>query len=315
MRKRVTLKDLVRDQARAVGHKAAEASDVVFEKAMRAGKNFTSAHQAKLLITGFMQGKLEAADFAAALAEDDKLRFTVSDLCRMRLAAPQADVQRRNVRFDVIAGAKTFWNEMKVPVPSERDAMRDARNIAIGVMAGRGELAYQKPEKKTLKDALRDAKEKTGQILEGAREKAGAAAQKAAKIAVDKLKPIAGENGYLSEDAAAEFLKTEEGKAYQAAYTEEGAGQILDLVESLGMEQGTSGLSKKELEASLDLAGFYEDVAKEMEHGKELFTDRDVADMKAAETEVYEAEDDRWGQLFSQAVEELGENEPEQMAR
>lgn len=284
-RKRTTIYDLLRENARALKSKAANASDEAFQKAMEMGQTFTTTHQAKVLITGLMQGRMDAADFAAALAENDKLRYTVSDLCRLRLeAANIPEVERGDGRFDFIAGAKTFWNEMHVPVPSEMEAARDARNIAIGVMAGREGLPYNGPKKKTIKEAIQDARERAGQILGDAKDKLDEGIQKAAQFAVEKLTPLAGKEPFLTKEEAAEFLETEVGKAYQAAYTEAGAGQIEELVQDLGKELKPSGVAEETLLEPLELAPFYEQVERE----QALFTDQDIQDMYEAEAASYD---------------------------
>ena len=151
-------------------------------------------------------------------------------------------------------------------------------------MAGREGLPYNGPKKKTIKEAIQDARERAGQILGDAKDKLDEGIQKAARFAVEKLTPLAGEEPFLTKEEAAEFLETEVGKAYQAAYTEAGAGQIEELVQDLGKELKPSGVAEETLLEPLELAPFYEQVERE----QALFTDQDIQDMYEAEAASYD---------------------------
>lgn len=198
--------DMMRDEAARMGHAAAKLPNEAWKKYAEFSDNQTALRSAKLYMKDYMMGRLGPADFATMLAEDDKLRYTVSDLCRLRLDPPEVDIQPGTGYINIGAGLKTFWSEMKVPLPSEVNAARDLKNIYYGIEAGKAAAGAPRPqvedapdkkeapEKRTLRDRLRDAK------------------RDAAGKLIEKLTPVA--EGDKSPKLDEKWLETEEGKIY-----------------------------------------------------------------------------------------------------
>lgn len=228
------LYDMMRAKAKEMGHSAANVPDAVLAKALDVRDRSQNLAIAKLTLQQYMLGEMEPQQMARWMAENPDIRLAMSDLCRMRLEPQEFNVQRGDGYIDVRAGVKTFWTEMKVPLPSERDAARDLLNINYGIEAGRqanvqtqanGQAAASaeqtKPERKTF------------------RERINAAKQNAARKAIDALTPLAeGEpqkhvtenkpvvrapvTGELNE----QWFETEEGRQYRDNVTRRMAQQI-----------------------------------------------------------------------------------------
>lgn len=275
---------MMRDKARDMGHEAAKLPDEAWEKYLDFQDRRATLQQAKLYVENYMMGNLEPSEFAQMMAENDNLRYTISDLCRMRLEPADVNIQRNDRYIDVGAGVKTFWTEIKVPLPSEMEAARDLRNINFGIEAGRataGQSAVKTPnsqseereKRKPLREAINEAKkrfaekaiEKLSPIAEGKESKANAAAEElTTPKAVDKS-----------------WLDTEDGMSYKAEVTNRAARQIENTV--MNIEAGkNASLSPEDREKAMNAAGVR---ALPAENEDELFTDQDMDVINGQEKE------------------------------
>lgn len=276
--------DMMRAKAKSMGHAASKLPDSVWEKYMKVQDKRSTLREAKLYVENYMMGNLDAAEFAMVMAEDNTLRYAISDLCRLRLEPVDLDISRNNSFIDLGAGIKTFWTEIRVPLPSEIDAARDIRNINYGIEAGRAtagvtsvketpensaaetetvteETAPEKGKKRTLREFLSDAK------------------KHAAEVAIEKLTPIAeGKKETVELDET--WLETEEGREYKDAYTREAAQEIENTAMSIEAGVNTS-LEPEERIKALKAAGIPEEKANEMVN--ELFSEQDMEHLEAAE--------------------------------
>lgn len=184
-----TIYDMLRNKARDMGHAAANLPDELWDKYSRMIYQHDVLRNSKLTITDYMMGRLSPAELAETMADNDDLRYTISDICRMRLEPADIDIQHNGKYLDLAAGAKTFWSEMHVPIPSEVDAARDLRNIYFGIEAGRAsvENGQVKSEGKAVENDVEQNKPKKRSFRETLRD----ARQKAAQKGIDILSPIA----------------------------------------------------------------------------------------------------------------------------
>lgn len=255
------LYDMMREKAREMGHTVANAPDAAFAAAINVRDKSHNLAVAKLGIQQYMLGEMEPQQMAQLMANNPDVRLAMSDLCRMRLEPVEFNVQRGDGYIDVGAGVKTFWTEMKVPLPSERDAARDLLNINYGIEAGR-QAARQttkndsKPQRKTFRDRINEAK------------------QNMAKSAIDKLTPIAeGKQAVPNETSvprAAElnetWFETDEGRQYKNNATRRMAQELENM--SMVIEAGLDpNIPEPERVRALQAAGVNEAKPAELRAG------------------------------------------------
>lgn len=246
--------EMMRDRAKDMGHAAAKLPAAAWEKQLQMNDKKQTLLSAKLYMENYMMGEIEPAEFAQLMAGDDSLRYTISDLCRVRLEPSGLDIEEiareryYNGKYvDVGAGVKTFWSEIRVPLPSEVQAARDMRNINLGIEAERnlsgkavenapaGEVqAPEENKKRSFRDILNSAK------------------QRAAEAAIEKLKPIA--EGRKEEVKDEAWLETDEGREYKDSYTRNVAQQVENVV--MAIEAGKEEtLEPAEREKAFEAAG------------------------------------------------------------
>lgn len=269
--------DRIRERAKAMGHSAANAPDAVIRKVMESQDRRTNLTRAKLCIEDYMMGDLDPVDFAQAMAGNDALRYAVADLCASRLSPKDMDIQRNDNYVDVGAGLKTFWTEIRVPLPSEAEAMRDMRNISIGVEAGKRTARAQAPVDpinpgpesvkyeghKTLQERLADAREKSADRRRSRAEKAIERAERT----IEKNRPIAeGTDRIDKEELEKAWFDTDKGRRYKTEATrkaaqdlngavadiESGMDRTLSAEERKKMADARQSYSQEELDATLD---------------------------------------------------------------
>ena len=265
--------DMMRAKAKSMGHAAANLPDAVFEKYMDRQSQQSTLMEAKLYIENYMMGELEPAELAQVMAENDKLRYTISDLCRMRLEPTNLDIQRNNSYIDVGAGLKTFWTEIQVPLPSERDAARDIRNINVGIEAGRSMGGGTLRRETTEVHEIDEDSERTPR-KPSFRDRLNRAKQRAAEVAIEKLTPIAEgkkEKPQLNEA----WLETEEGQEYKDAYTRRFAQQIENVAMDIEARH-SKALSPEDRKKAFEAAGVSEDIVEKQvsEHDNDLTEDQ-----------------------------------------
>lgn len=228
--------DMVRDDMRESPMKrAADATNEVIDNVMDAYGNAQNRIVAKMYMKNFMMGNLSAIDFAQMMAENDDIRNTVSDLCRLRLEPPEEfNVQRDGSYVDLGAGLKTFWAEMKVPIPSEVQAARDARNLAIGINAGRGmrDDAEETARKPSFKERLNGTLNNIKQKADDVKQQAAAAGVNMANAAVEKLTPIADGTSKMTAEEYAEDVKTKKARELENIVMDIEAGKDQNLEQS-----------------------------------------------------------------------------------
>lgn len=267
--------EMIREKAKAMGHAAANAPDSVIQKVMEAQDRRSNLTQAKIYVENYMMGNLEPSEFAEAMAENDALRYAVSDLCRARLEPRELNVQRNDNYIDIGAGIKTFWTEIRVPLPSEAEAARDIRNINAGVEAGKRSarkdvgLSQDAPAADPLRPTVSDIKEDKPKSLrdriadarqhraEKSIEKAEKAIEKAEKT-IEKNRPIAEGRELPVFDES--WLDTEDGREYKAEKTRKAATELENTVMDIeaGMDQS---LSPDERKKAMNAAGIDSDVS------------------------------------------------------
>lgn len=96
-----TIYDMMREKAKAMGHAAANLPDSVWQQYLNAQDQKATLTEAKLYMENYMMGTLKPADLAQILADNDALRYTISDLCRIRLEPVELNVQRNDSYVDV----------------------------------------------------------------------------------------------------------------------------------------------------------------------------------------------------------------------
>lgn len=272
------LYDMMRQKAKSMGHTAANAPDTVWEKIVDKKDQLFTLRKAKLYVEDYMMGNVEPAEFARIMAQDDSLRYAISDLCRMRLEPVELDVQRNNSYIDVVAGAKTFWTEIRVPLPSERDAARDIRNINFGIEAGKA-VADEQPVKEIPKKLT--LRERLNRIKEGV---AGKAIEMFTPIAEGKKEDTKEQMKPIDES----WLETKEGREYKDVYTKKAAQQIETMTANIEAVKGEpkeaesenqsanestklqSGYSEEELNCPLNdqMQSLFDQIAQHMNENK-----------------------------------------------
>lgn len=278
--------DMMRAKAKEMGHTAADFPNEVWERYVDHTDKRATLVTAKLYVENYMMGNLEPADFARLLAEDDALRCTVSDLCRMRLDPPPMDIQRSNRVLDVKAAAKTFWSEIRVPLPSEVDTARDIRNIMTGVAAGKAS-ASQAPKEEAVQHAAQQeaiqseskeaavkqtgptmtkvplsemVKESFSERLRNIRQNTENLRQTAAEKAIKALTPYAKQTE-KSRFADKAWLKTEAGEAYRNSMTHNKAQELENVI--MNVEAGQSqDLAVNNRKKAYKAAGLSEEAAE-----------------------------------------------------
>lgn len=256
-----TIYDMMREKAKAMGHAAANLPDSVWQQYLNAQDQKATLTEAKLYMENYMMGTLKPADLAQILADNDALRYTISDLCRIRLEPVELNVQRNDSYVDVGAGIRTFWTEIRVPLPSELDAARDIRNMNLGIEAARAAgAAFAKPaEEKSGRRSFRD-------IFNDAK-------RRAAEMAIEKLTPIA-EGGKTEEETpevrplTSEWLETEDGQAYRDQITRQAAQQVENVV--MDIEAGKDpGLHPDERKKAYEAAGVTKEQVEKLVLGED----------------------------------------------
>lgn len=244
--------DMLRDKAKELGHKAAGFPDEVLNKYIDVRDKNITLIQAKLYVQNYMLGKVDAQEFAKVMAENDNLRYTISDLCSARLEPPDFNITRGTGYLDFVAGAKTFWSEIKVPLPSEIEAAKDLKNIYYGIEAGMAAAGGSRSEQKTSQDASANKKRSFREILSDTRQKLAAAA-------VDKLTPIA--EGKMDES---KWMETDKGREYHDDCTRRAAQHIENV--AMAVEAGKDkNLSEEARMDALRAAGMDAEAAEAVE--------------------------------------------------
>lgn len=261
-----TIYDILRNKARDMEHPAANLPNELWNKYSHKFYKRDLLKDSKLMITDYMMGRLSPADLAEVMAEDNALRYTISDICRVRLEPADIDIQHNGKYIDLAAGAKTFWSEMRVPIPSEVDAARDLRNIYFGIEAGRAsvETSQEKQDNETVKP---ESKKKS------IRETIHDMKQKAAQKGIDILTPIADdkkqENSEVDgfEQFMANLNPEQMDQAYQNLVIDQRAKEIENLTMSVEASKDNS-LEKSERVRALTSTGMSEEKANEFVQNK-----------------------------------------------
>lgn len=294
--------DMLRAKAESMGHKAAKLPDDVFQKYMDRKEEKSSLWEAKLYVENYMMGNLNPAEFARVMAEDDNLRYTISDLCRMRLEPVNLDIERNDQYVDVGAGIKTFWTEIHVPLPSEVDAARDIRNINFGIEAAR--VAVGMTHTKDMSNATVSKNRSFRDILSDAR-------KRMAEKAVEKLTPIAeGENEEKkSQTYDISWLETEDGRTYKNMVTRNVASHIENVAMAIeaGKEQS---LNPDERKKALEATGMSETVADSLvsDHTEKSNTRSEYLQSGYSKDDLNRPLDNEMKALFDQIMEHVNQN-------
>lgn len=243
--------DMLRAKAASMGHAAANFPDSVWNQYINKQDKKQTLVSAKLYIENYMMGNLNSQEFARVMAEDDNLRYTISDLCRMRLEPIDLNLPERDgSHVDLGAGIKTFWTEIRVPLPSELDAARDIRNINFGIEAGRATVGVTPAREtdSTNEQATTTKKRRSfGELLNDAK-------RRAAEAAIEKLTPIAEGKKDASNELDESYFDTEEGQAYKSEVTRIAAEQIENTAKNI--EAAKNGeISSEEQKKDIDAAG------------------------------------------------------------
>lgn len=242
----ISVYDMMRAKAKSMGHAAAKLPDSVWQTYLDVRDEWATLRNAKLYVENYMMGNLDPAEFAQVMAEDDNLRWTISDLCRMRLESTDPDIPERNNSYiDIGAGLKTFWTEIRVPLPSEIDAARDIRNINFGIEAGKAAAGSAPVKEDTIneEETASDKKRSVREVLDDAKKRT---AEKAEPKPLDES-----------------YLETDEGGEYRNEYTYMGARQIENM--AMNIEAGKDvGLHPDERKKALEAAGIPEGKVNEL---------------------------------------------------
>lgn len=217
--------DMLRAKAESMGHAAKNLPDSVWNRYVDMQDKSALLFDAKLYVEQYMMGNLNPQEFANMMAEDDKLRYTISDLCRMRLEPVTPDIQRNDRYVDVGAGIKTFWTEIRVPLPSELDAARDIRNINFGIEAGRATAGVRPVQQMPEMDEEPRKKRSFSETLREARRKLA-----------EKIMPDDEKKGRELDES---WFETDEGRAYHDEYTRRAAQHIENV--AMDIEASKSG--------------------------------------------------------------------------
>lgn len=262
--------DMLRDKAKSMSHAAAKLPDDVWQKFVDVKTAQGNLMQAKLYVENYMMGNIKPSEFAQIMAEDDALRYTISDLCRERLEPVELNVERNDRYVDVGAGIKTFWTEIRVPLPSEVEAARDLRNIYFGIEAGRATAGAEvNAEAGTKAQAAPEAKQSDAKLLDvspddvqydttnkvskrhSIRDALDEAKRRMAEKAIEKLTPLTEDKKETERKA---WLATDEGKEYKSECTRKAAQNIENVV--MNIEAGKAKeLPPEERRKALAAAG------------------------------------------------------------
>lgn len=322
--------DMLRDKARTMGHSAAKLPDDAWKKFVDVRDKRGNLITAKLYVENYMMGNLEPAEFARVMAEDDTLRYTISDLCRERLEPTELNVQRNNSYIDVVAGAKTFWTEIRVPLPSEIEAARDLRNIYFGIEAGKAASGKGNPEAKPAKNAPETAKDKPEANVSESSEESPAPKRSFREMLSDARKAMAEKTIERSErniekaertlekltaEKEEAWLNTDEGREYRDECTRKAAQHIENVVMNIEASKDKS-LSPEDRKKALEAAGIKDDVPV-LNKPDELFTDQDMEIMNSGEIpehksgysgdELNQPVNDQMQELFDQIMQHVNQ--------
>ena len=93
---------------------------------------------AKILLNQRLHGEIDDADFAYALATDDKLRATTNNLAQQILQPTSIEViyGRKDGYIDLAAGITTFWKEVNQEIPINIENATAVENIIMDINAG-----------------------------------------------------------------------------------------------------------------------------------------------------------------------------------
>lgn len=288
---KMTVYDMIREKAKAMGYNAANIPNRVLEGCAAQNERQMNLLGAKLYLENYMMGSIDPADFARAMAENDQLRYTVSDLCRMRLEPRNLAIPERNNSYiDVGAGLKTFWAEMQVPLPSEQQAARDIRNINLGIEAARQgrqagpAMQQDMPPVRQEEPAEQEASENDKPRRRSFKDVLNGAKQRAAAAAIDKLIPVA--EGWNRVKIDEKWLASVEGQDYQEEYKNRTARQVENVV--MDVEAGKSrDLAPEERIRAMLGAGMDEASAKEFVH--DMVAEEKVSGLEESIREEYQA--------------------------
>lgn len=316
--------DALRDKAKTMGHAAASLPDSVWQDYMQKQDKKATLTEAKLYMEYYMMGDISPADFARVMVENDQLRYTISDLCRMRLEPANLNIQRNNDLIDLGAGFKTFWSEIHVPLPSEMSAARDMQHINLGIQAAQkggapaqGQTAGQSS---VIVTEVPQEKTSLGGRIRQAREFAANKAVGLAEKTIEKLKPYTteqAEEASKGQSTARTFdeswFETEDGRIYKGAYTQKAAQNIEGIAMTVEAAK-TGGLEPSQRKRALQAAGLTDDVIR-----AQIGEDAEETSAEAAKKPVlrsgYTPEElnqplnDQMKELFDQIAKHMGQDQ------
>lgn len=275
--------DILRDKADEMGYDLADMPDEEWDRQIREHHKRNPLRESKTYIESYMLGKLDPSTLAQIMAQDDKIRYTISDICRQKLEPADLDIQHNGGYIDIGAGLKTFWTEIRMPLPSEVEAARDLRNIYFGVEAGKaaaGQTPVEAPDKakkKSLRERIHD-----GRVAMGYDARSGIASL-AQKIA-DKVTPDKPNEDFetimerLSPNARRQQPdQNADLEAYNAAMQRRAAQKLENLAEAVELSKDGSLHHSQRMNALL-FNGVSKDSAKEIANATsdDLFSARDA---------------------------------------
>lgn len=307
--------DMLRAKAEAMGHKAANLPDEIWQKFYDKRDERAVLNEAKLYVENYMMGNIDAVEFAQVMAEDDRLRYTISDLCRTRLEATEFDMPERNNGYiDVGAGIKTFWAEIKVPLPSEIEAAKDLRNIYFGIEAGRAtanngfaqNMSDENSERqRSFRDIIHDARDKMEEMPEKKRtirDRLHDARVSLAEKALEKLQSYVETEKSSKQQDNESWLDTDEGRTYKNECTRRAAQHIENMTMNIENDKNLdsdhtnaeqtgirSGYSADDLNGSVndDMKALFDQIMEHVNHNKN--------DIKTEQSETQPADNERKG--------------------
>lgn len=315
--------DALRDKAKAMGHAAASLPDSVWQDYMQKQDKKATLTEAKLYMEQYMMGDLSPADFAQVMVENDQLRYTISDLCRMRLEPANLNIPRNDGYIDLAAGFKTFWSEIHVPLPSEMSAARDMQHINLGIQAAQnggvqtqGQNAGQSP----VVTAVPHEKTSLGGRIRQARQFAANKAVGLAEKTIEKLKPYTTEQAEETNKGQAtaqkfdeSWFETEDGRIYKNVYTQKAAQHIEGLAMTVEAAR-TGGLEPDQRRRAMQAAGLTDDVIR-AQMGEDAKETSAEAAKKPTLRSGYTPEElnrplnDQMQELFDQIAKHMGQDQ------
>lgn len=316
--------DVLRDKAKSMGHAAASLPDSAWQDYMQKQDKKATLTEAKLYMEQYMMGDLSPADFARVMVENDQLRYTISDLCRMRLEPANLNIQRNNDYIDLAAGIKTFWSEIHVPLPSEMSAARDMQHINLGIQAAqKGGVRTQGQnagQSSVIVTEVPQEKTSLGGRIRQAREFAANKAVGLAEKTIEKLKPYTTEQAEETNKGQAtaqkfdeSWFETEDGRIYKNVYTQKAAQNIEGITMTVEAAK-TGGLEPSQRKKALQAAGLTDDVIQ-AQIGEEAEETLAAAAKKPALRSGYTPEelnqplDDQMKELFDQIAKHMGQDQ------